>query len=101
MALNRAMQDVETSRNDPVPLHLRNAVTGLMKGLHYGEGYKYAHDYEGSFTPTENLPESVRGHRYYRPGDQGYEIEVRERLRKWWGEPPDQSAESPDRSPGG
>ena len=101
MALNRAMQDVETSRNDPVPLHLRNAVTGLMRGLRYGEGYKYAHDYEGSFTPTENLPESVRGHRYYRPGDQGYEIEVRERLRKWWGSRSDQSAGSPDRSPGG
>ena len=67
MALNRALQDVETSRNDPVPLHLRNAVTGLMRGLGYGEDYKYAHDFEGNFTPTKNLPESVRGHSYYRP----------------------------------
>ena len=99
MALNRALQDVEASRNDPVPLHLRNAVTGLMRGLGYGEGYKYAHDYEGNFTPAENLPDSVRGHRYYRPGDQGYEIEVRERLRKWWGQRSDQDAESPSRSP--
>ncbi len=99
MALNRALQDVEASRNDPVPLHLRNAVTGLMRGLGYGEGYKYAHDYEGNFTPAENLPESVRGHRYYRPGAQGYEIEVRERLREWWGGRSDQDAESPDRSP--
>ena len=99
MALNRALQDVETSRNDPVPLHLRNAVTGLMRGLGYGEGYRYAHDYEGNFTPTENLPESARGHRYYRPGDQGYEIEVRERLRKWWGERPEESGESPRRLP--
>ena len=99
MALNRALQDVEASRNDPVPLHLRNAVTGLMRGLGYGEGYKYAHDYEGNFTPAENLPESVRGHRYYRPGDQGYEVEVRERLREWWGGRSDQDAESPDRSP--
>ena len=99
MALNRALQDVETSRNDPVPLHLRNAVTGLMRGLGYGEGYRYAHDYEGNFTATENLPESVRGHRYYRPGDQGYEIEVRERLRKWWGGRSDKNAESPRRSP--
>ena len=99
MALNRALQDVETSRNDPVPLHLRNAVTGLMRGLGYGEDYKYAHDFEGNFTPAENLPESVRGHRYYRPGDQGYEIEVRERLRKWWGERSAQNAESPQRSP--
>lgn len=99
MALNRAMQDVETSRNDPVPLHLRNAVTGLMKGLGYGEGYKYAHDYEGNFTPAQNLPESVRGHRYYRPGDQGYEVEVRARLRKWWGGRSGGGAESPSRSP--
>ena len=99
MALNRAMQDVEASRNDPVPLHLRNAVTGLMKGLGYGEDYKYAHDYEGNFTPTENLPESVRGHRYYRPGDQGYEIEVRERLRKWWGERSERGDGSPLQSP--
>ena len=101
MALNRALQDVETSRNDPVPLHLRNAVTGLMKGLGYGEGYRYAHDYEGNFTPVENLPESVRGHRYYRPGDQGYEIEVRERLRKWWGERFDKDAGGRVDSPGG
>ncbi|MYB48598.1 MAG: replication-associated recombination protein A [Dehalococcoidia bacterium] len=99
MALNRALQDVEASRNDPVPLHLRNAVTGLMRGLGYGEGYKYAHDYEGNFTPAENLPESVRGHRYYRPGDQGYEIEVRERLRKWWGERSHHNTESPRQSP--
>lgn len=95
VALNRAMQDVETSRNDPVPLHLRNAVTGIMRGLGYGEGYKYAHDYEGSFTPTQNLPESVRGHRYYRPGDQGYEVEVRERLRKWWSQRQGRDAENP------
>ena len=99
MALNRALQDVEASRNDPVPLHLRNAVTGLMRGLGYGEGYRYAHDYEGNFTPTENLPESVRGHRYYRPGDQGYEIEVRERLRKWWGERSGGSDESSHQAP--
>ena len=99
MALNRAMEDVETSRNDPVPLHLRNAVTGLMRGLGYGEGYKYAHDYESNFTPTQNLPESVRGHRYYRPGDQGYEAEVRERLRKWWSQRSDRKTESPRRSP--
>ena len=101
MALNRALQDVESSRNDPVPLHLRNAVTGLMKGLGYGEGYRYAHDFEGNFTPAENLPESVSGHRYYRPSDQGYEIEVRERLRKWWGERSNQNAESPRQSPDG
>ncbi len=87
MALNRAKEDIEASRNDPVPMHLRNAVTGLMRGLGYGKDYKYSHDYEDNFAPMQNLPESVKGHRYYEPGEQGYEIEVRERLEKWWGDP--------------
>ena len=85
MALNRATQDVRETRNEPAPLHLRNAVTGLMRDMGYGEGYKYAHDYEGNFTPTQNLPDSLRGRRYYRPGNQGYETRVRERMERWWG----------------
>lgn len=101
MALNRALEDAKRSPNDPIPPHLRNAPTGLMKELGHGEGYKYAHDYEGNFTPTQNLPDSVRGHRYYHPGDQGYELEVRERLRKWWGEHFDRSGEERPEDPGG
>ena len=85
MALNRAMEDVQQTRNDPVPMHLRNAPTGLMKDMGYGEGYKYSHDYEDNFAPMQNLPESIKGKRYYNPGNQGYEPEVAERLRKWWG----------------
>lgn len=85
-ALNRAMEDVHGTRNDPVPMHLRNPVTPLMKGMGYGEGYKYAHDYEGSFAGMDNLPENISGHRYYHPGDQGYEPRIRERLERWWGE---------------
>ena len=85
-AINKALEDVRKTRNDPVPLHLRNPVTGLMKESGYGEGYKYSHDYEGNFSPMQNLPERLRGRRYYTPGDQGYEPEVAERLRKWWGE---------------
>ena len=85
MALNRAMEDVRNTRNEPVPLHLRNAVTGLMRDIGYGEGYKYAHDYEGNFTPMQNLPDSLKNRRYYQPGTQGYERTVRERMERWWG----------------
>ncbi|MCY3544583.1 MAG: replication-associated recombination protein A [Chloroflexi bacterium] len=84
MALNKAMEDVQRTRNEPVPLHLRNAVTGLMRDMGYGDGYKYAHDYEGNFTPTQNLPDSLKNRRYYQPGTQGYERTVRERMERWW-----------------
>ena len=85
-AIDAALSDVQTTRNDPVPMHLRNAVTGLMRGMGYGEGYKYSHDYDDHFAPMQNLPEALKGRRYYTPSDQGYEPEVAERLRKWWGE---------------
>ncbi len=85
-AINEAMRDAERSVNEPVPLHLRNAVTGMMKDMDYGKGYKYAHDYEGHFTQTENLPENIKGARYYKPSDQGYESEISERMKRWWGD---------------
>ena len=85
-AIGKAIEDVQTTRNDPVPLHLRNAATGLMRGMGYGKGYKYSHDYEDHFAPMQNLPESLEGRRYYTPTDQGYEKEVAERLRRWWGD---------------
>ncbi len=84
-AISRAMADVANARNEPVPLHLRNAPTPLMKKLGYGDGYRYAHDYEGHFVESENLPENVRGHRYYFPGALGAERDMAERLRRWWG----------------
>ena len=86
MAINEAMRDAERSMNEPVPLHLRNAVTDLMRNHNYGEGYKYAHDYEGGFTPTQNLPENLKGKRYYKPSAHGYEAEVSDRLKRWWGD---------------
>ena len=86
MALNKAMEDVQRTRNEPVPLHLRNAVTGLMRDMGYGDGYKYAHEYEGNFTPTQNLPDSLKKRRYYQPSTQGYERTVRERMERWWGD---------------
>ncbi len=72
-AYGAALKDVENTRNDPVPLHLRNAVTGLMRQMGYGAGYKYAHDYEGHVVEQQHLPDRVAGHTYYRPTDQGWE----------------------------
>ncbi|MBI4340320.1 MAG: replication-associated recombination protein A, partial [Chloroflexi bacterium] len=85
-ALERAMQDVRSTRSDPVPLHLRNAVTALMRDLGYHQGYQYSHDYPGHFSGQQNLPDNLKGKVYYEPSEQGYEKEVAERLRKWWGE---------------
>ncbi len=84
-AYSRVQQDVERSRNEPVPLHLRNPVTRLMRELEYGKGYKYAHNYPGHFVEQQNLPNSLREKRYYFPSEQGYEKEVNTRLKAWWG----------------
>ena len=83
-AYSKVQQDVEQTRNEPVPLHLRNPVTKLMRELGHGKGYKYAHDYPGHFVEQQNLPNMVKGKRYYSPSDQGYEKEVRTRLKAWW-----------------
>jgi putative ATPase len=85
-AYSRVQQDIQHGRNEPVPLHLRNPVTPLMRGMGYGKGYKYAHDYSGHFIEQQNLPDSLQGKRYYTPGSEGHEKEVAERLKKWWGE---------------
>jgi len=85
MGIENALKDVQHTRNDPVPLHLRNPVTGLMKSLDYGKGYKYAHDYEGGFAQMDNLPENLRGHRYYFPRTEGHERRISDRLEAWWG----------------
>ena len=84
-AISSALEDARNTRNDPVPVHLRNAVTGLMREMGYGKDYKYAHDFDGHFTPTSNLPDNLKGRKYYRPGDQGHETEVAQRLEEWWG----------------
>jgi len=77
-------QDVRASGTRPVPLHLRNPVTPLMRERGYGSGYKYAHDYPGHFVEQQNMPEGMEGRRYYRPGEQGFEEEVRARMERWW-----------------
>jgi putative ATPase len=74
-------QDVQQTRNEPVPLHLRNAVTNLMKAEGYGKGYKYAHDYAGHFVEQQNLPDSIKDKQYYFPSDQGEESDIAARLK--------------------
>jgi len=85
VALQRAMKDVREAPHEPVPLHLRNAATGLMRGMGYGRDYRYSHDYEGHFGRQEYLPPGLAGRRYYEPSDQGSEAAIAERLRRWWG----------------
>ncbi len=79
-ALESALEDVRKLPNDPVPLHLRNAVTGLMSGMGYGKGYRYAHEYEGHFTEQDYLPPSVQGRRYFQPSSEGQEKVIKDRL---------------------
>ena len=75
-----ASEDVAETLHQPVPLHLRNAVTGLGRAMGYGSGYRYAHDHEGGVVEQEHLPTSLSGRRYYDPSDRGAERDVAERL---------------------
>ncbi len=85
-AISAAMQKVEESGPLPVPLHLRNTPTPLMKNLGYGAGYAYSHSYEGNFSAQEYLPDEIMGTAFYHPGGNKYELEIRARMAKWWGE---------------
>jgi putative ATPase len=82
-AYGDAQSDVQNTRNDPVPLHLRNAPTKLMEELGYSKGYKYAHDFEGAVVHQQNLPEALEDKKYYSPTDRGYEQTITDRLREW------------------
>jgi putative ATPase len=79
-AYGDVLDDVQKTEADPVPLHLRNAVTGLMKHIGYGEGYKYAHDFEEKVTEMQCLPDNLAGRVYYHPTDQGFEARLRARM---------------------
>ncbi len=85
MAIAEAQKEVRQSGALPVPFHLRNAPTGLMKDLGYGRDYQYAHDHKDSVVTQEHLPEALGGSKYYRPNQSGYEKTIRERLA-WWAE---------------
>lgn len=84
MAIDEAMALVKQTGDLPVPLHLRNAPTKLMKNIGYGKEYKYAHSYEGNFVDQDFLPDAVKGRKLYDPGNNPRENEARERLKRLW-----------------
>ncbi len=85
MAINTALQEVERSGNQPVPLHLRNAPTALMKKLGYGKNYKYAHDYPGNFVRQQFLPDALQGIRFWHPCSNPSEDTLARRQHERWG----------------
>ncbi|MBN2030191.1 replication-associated recombination protein A [bacterium] len=84
MAISKAQEDVRKYPADPVPLHLRNAPTGLMKKMGYGSNYHYAHDYQNGFVEQEYLPPRLKDTIYYHPKDIGAEKEIKKRLERLW-----------------
>ncbi|MDQ1297357.1 MAG: putative ATPase, partial [Bacteroidota bacterium] len=84
MAIEGAIQSVREKGDLPVPLHIRNAPTKLMKNLGYGKDYKYAHSYSGNFVPDNFLPDELKGTQYYEPGNNLKEDEIRKRLNGMW-----------------
>uniref|UniRef100_UPI002F94D321 replication-associated recombination protein A n=1 Tax=Kaistella sp. TaxID=2782235 RepID=UPI002F94D321 len=84
VAINDAIAKVKQTGNLPVPLHLRNAPTKLMKDLDYGKDYGYAHSHEGNFVDQEFLPEEISGTKFYEPGNNSTENKIREELKRKW-----------------
>jgi putative ATPase len=85
MAINDAIGKVQETGNQPVPLHLRNAPTALMKELGYSKGYKYAHDYEGNFVLQQFLPDELQGQRFWHPQSNPSEDKLKAQMEKCWG----------------
>ena len=83
VAYGEAQKDVQERPAEPVPLHIRNAPTGLMKNLGYGKGYQYAHDAPDARVDQDDLPDALRGREYYRPTNRGLEAELGRRLAEW------------------
>jgi putative ATPase len=86
MAINSAIETVKNTGDLPVPLHLRNAPTKLMKEIGYGKDYQYSHGYESNFSNQEYLPENISGTAFYDPGNNAREKEMRDHLKKLWGD---------------
>jgi len=78
-----ALEAARATPAAPVPLHIRNAPTGLMKELGYGKGYRYAHEVPEAYVPQDYLPDEIRSHTYYTPGAQGEETVIAERMKRW------------------
>ncbi|MBK9721128.1 MAG: replication-associated recombination protein A [Saprospiraceae bacterium] len=85
-AIEKALEQTKKSGNQAVPLHLRNAVTGLMKNMDYGKDYQYAHEHEHSFVDLEYLPEALRAQKFYEPGKNQSEDKIRAILKQFWKE---------------
>ncbi|MDH4069137.1 MAG: replication-associated recombination protein A, partial [Ignavibacteria bacterium] len=83
-AIEGAMKDVRELPDEPVPMHLRNAPTRMMKEIGYGAGYRYGHEFEGHFTEQQYLPDNLVSRVYYSPSREGAEKDIGERLRMWW-----------------
>jgi putative ATPase len=81
-AYGAVQEDVERTAQEPVPLHLRNAPTGLMKALDYGKGYQYAHDLESKVADMQCLPDNLKDRKYYHPTDEGVEKRIKARLEE-------------------
>ena len=84
IAFQRAMEDAKSRGSHPVPMHLRNAPTRLMRDLGYGKKYQYPHDFADGFVPEEYFPETLGRRTYYEPSEAGHEKVIAERLRSWW-----------------
>ena len=84
LAIDAAIATVKQTGNSPVPLHLRNAPTKLMKDLNYGQDYKYPHDYPGNFVEQPYLPEELIDEKFYQPQQNAQEVKILERLKAWW-----------------
>jgi putative ATPase len=82
-AYGNVKEAIKASGTLPVPFHIRNAPTGLMKEIGYGKDYKYAHDYEDAYIPQDYLPEKLEGRTYYVPTDRGFEKTIKDRLDRW------------------
>jgi putative ATPase len=95
-AYTKVQEEVKEGATTSVPLHLRNPVTKVMKDLDYGKDYKYAHNFPDHFVEQQNLPDALKGKKFYTPSEQGYEKTVLGRLKTWWGrkEKPEEKPES-------
>jgi len=85
-AYGKVQEDIKKTRTQPVPMHLRNPETGLMRQVGYGKGYRYPHDFPGHFVRENYFPDALKGRKYYRPGTLGFEKEIQKRLDYWWKE---------------